>query len=81
MFNGGHFALLYRLLWSLLQSLLTWLVQQVSTRPNSATTHAFLRRPQACQPCFTHHRRKTNWLRHEVLRLKAHMRKHHTDVA
>ena len=35
---------------------------------------AFYRQPKACTPPTTsHHRRKPNWLRLEVLRLKAHM--------
>jgi transposase InsO family protein len=35
---------------------------------------AFYRQPKACTPPATsHHRRKPNWLRLEVLRLKAHM--------
>ncbi len=71
------FALLCRLLLTLLQCLLTWLVQRVGRLQSSAKTTTFYRRPQACQPTAlsTAHRRKPDWLRHEVLRLKAHMPK------
>ncbi len=37
-------------------------------------TSYFIRRPTTCNPAVTHHSsRKPDWLRHEVLRLKAHM--------
>lgn len=67
--TSPHFALLLRLFLTLLQSSLRWLVQALQ-RPAHAP--AFYRRPKACTPNTTaHHRRKPDWLRQEVLRLKA----------
>lgn len=52
-------------------ALLLWISLGMVLRQPSAT---FVRRPQACIPPVTPlHCRKPDWLRHEVLRLKAHM--------
>ncbi|PUE12946.1 hypothetical protein B9Z33_05560 [Limnohabitans sp. T6-20] len=67
----SDFALLHLQLFCAVLCFVVLLVLGLMPRPTPPT---FVRRPKACIPSVTPlHRRKPDWLRREVLRLKAHM--------
>jgi hypothetical protein len=65
------------LLLALAVRLAAWCLRRLQLLPHTRCGYPppFARRPQACQTTASvaAHRRKPDWLRHEVLRLKAHM--------